>query len=381
MSIARRIMIPVRPIWRRAWSKLEARLAPVEDRTDRLEARLAPMDERTSRLESRLPEIETRLAERDAALERLDAGWRQHLPAFLNAVSSIGAFGHELGRARSEAGQVRSEAEQARSNADWARSEAEQARSDAEQAHSEAGRVRTQSDQVRAELEDVRAQLGGDIGRLWERLEFIRREIMFEMKYARDAMAVTGADAPSGNERAVVAPRILAPEKVAAARSSEAGLRINLGCGHVPLEDYINVDLRELPRVDVAADVRNLPFEDSTLREVSSAHLLEHFPQEMLRRNLLPYWRSLLEPGGVFRAIVPDGEAMLTGAAGGTYPFEDFREVLFGAQDYDGDFHFNLFTPASLAGLLNEAGFHGVEVPVRARRNGKCFEFEICARR
>ena len=51
--------------------------------------------------------------------------------------------------------------------------------------------------------------------------------------------------------------------------------------------------------------------EPGTLRELRSSHLLEHFPQEELRRRLLPYWFSLLAPGGRFTAIVPDGEAMV----------------------------------------------------------------------
>ena len=169
----------------------------------------------------------------------------------------------------------------------------------------------------------------------------------------------------------------MAIKKVAAARQS--GLKLNLGCGHIPLEGYVNVDRRELPGVDVVADVGDLPFEEGGVHEISSAHLLEHFPQEMLRRRLLPVWRALLIPGGIFRAVVPDGEAMLAGVAGGNYSFGDFREVLFGAQDYDGDFHFNLFTPDSLSGLLEEAGFKDVHVDARARRNGKCFEFEVSA--
>lgn len=77
--------------------------------------------------------------------------------------------------------------------------------------------------------------------------------------------------------------------------------------------------------------------------------------------------------------MVPDGEAMFAGLAVGTFPFEDFREVLFGGQDYEGDFHYNLFTPESLSSLLVETGFSNVRVVERGRRNGKCFEFEILA--
>ena len=45
----------------------------------------------------------------------------------------------------------------------------------------------------------------------------------------------------------------------------------------------------------------------------------------------------------------------------------------------EGDFHFNLFTPASLADMLSAAKFKNIEVVEKARRNGNCFEFEIGA--
>ncbi|MGH2967862.1 MAG: class I SAM-dependent methyltransferase [Solirubrobacteraceae bacterium] len=174
-------------------------------------------------------------------------------------------------------------------------------------------------------------------------------------------------------------PRILAPEKVEAARVSGA-LRLNVGCGHIPVPGYVNVDMRDLPGVDVLAETGALPFEPGSVDEISSAHLLEHFPQEEVRKRVLPHWAHVLKPGGRLRAVVPDGEAMLAGLAQGSYGFEDFREVLFGSQDYDGDFHYNLLTPDTLCRLVEDVGFTAVEVPVRGRRNGQCFEFELVAR-
>ena len=56
---------------------------------------------------------------------------------------------------------------------------------------------------------------------------------------------------------------------------------------------------------------------------------------------------------------------MLAALAAGTYPFEDFRTVLFGSQEMTGDFHHNLLTPNSLTDLLTEAGFVNVLVPVK----------------
>ena len=261
-------------------------------------------------------------------LKRIDAvnnSWHEHMPAFLNAMTTVGAFGQEMSKQRQDLANQR------------------------------------------AALD----QHGDSFRELWERLEFVRREIFYEMKFA---------SGPREQSTGPTATRILNQEKVENARQS-GNLRVNIGCGHVPIDGYVNVDMRDLPGVDVVADVGDLPFETGSVDEVFSSHVLEHFPEEQLRRALLPHWHNVLAPGGKLRAIVPDGEAMLAQYAEGNYPFEEFREVLFGAQEYEGDFHFNLLTPDSLRKLLTEAGFSNIEVPAKGRRNGKCYEFEIVAER
>jgi predicted SAM-dependent methyltransferase len=149
----------------------------------------------------------------------------------------------------------------------------------------------------------------------------------------------------------------------------------------LPLEGYINVDMRELPGVDVVARVDDLPFDPGSISELSSAHTLEHFPQEQLVRHLLPYWYSLLAEGGVFRATVPDIGAMMEQVRTGAISFDDFRLVAYGGQEYEGDFHHTGFTTESLGELLAGAGFTDIEVVEQARPNGTCLEFEIVARR
>lgn len=195
------------------------------------------------------------------------------------------------------------------------------------------------------------------------RLETVRSELLYELRYGRRGEA----------KQETTEKVVLSPEKL------EDAVRLNLGCGHVPLAGFVNVDMRQLPGVDIIAPIDDIPVRPGTVSEIFSSHLLEHFPQEELRRRLLPYWVSLLAPGGLFRAVVPDGEAMLAKAAEGSYPFHDFREVLFGSQDYTGDFHYNMFTPASLSDLLGEAGFDEIAIPARGRQNGRCYEFEIQA--
>ena len=59
---------------------------------------------------------------------------------------------------------------------------------------------------------------------------------------------------------------------------------------------------------------------------------------------------------------MPDAETMIREYEAGRYAYDELREVMFGGQDYDGDFHFNMFTPDSLKRLLLEAGFEDVEL-------------------
>lgn len=204
------------------------------------------------------------------------------------------------------------------------------------------------------------------------RVEFIRRELMFEMRY--------GASKATPQARGLKAKtEVLNLEKLEAARKS--GLRLNLGCGHIPLEGYVNVDRRALPGVDIVAEVDELPFGSGEVDEIFSAHLLEHFPQEELRRVLLPYFFDLLKEGGKLHAVVPDAEAMIREYSKGEYPYEKMRDVFYGAQDYDGDFHFNMFTPESLTEMLKSAGLSDVRVLNAGRKNGDCYEFEILGKK
>ena len=127
---------------------------------------------------------------------------------------------------------------------------------------------------------------------LIDRVETIRSEMLFELRYGR----ATGDPDDHQPDIEVVNP---------AALSVDGGdIRLNLGCGHIHLDGYANVDMRRLPGVDVVAPVDAVPVAPGTVAEIFSAHVLEHFPEEQLSRTLLPYWRSLLRPGGVFRAVV-----------------------------------------------------------------------------
>ena len=204
-----------------------------------------------------------------------------------------------------------------------------------------------------------------DLGR---HLDVVRREVLFELRYGR-------ADAAKGPS---VEPKVLNEEKLAAMGDE---LRLNVGSGSFSVEGYLNVDARAIDGVDVVAEVGDLPFDDRSVAEVRSSHVLEHFPEEELRRRVLPHWVAKLRPGGTLLAIVPDAVSMMEAWSKEAMTFEDLRQVTFGGQDYEGDFHFTMLSVASLTGLLVEAGLVDVEVVELGRRNGMCLEMELVARK
>ncbi len=201
------------------------------------------------------------------------------------------------------------------------------------------------------------------IAYILRRVETLRMEMMHELRYGQ---ATATAEA--------VEPRIVNPTKIKA-----GDIRLNIGAGHITPDDYVNVDMRELPGIDVVAGVDKLPFDPGSVTEIFSSHVVEHFPEQQLRRTLLPYWVGLLKPGGTFRAIVPDFDAMTHAYSKGEMTFEALREVTYGSQEYEGDFHYNGFSPASLLAMLVDSGLENAKVVAQGRPNGLCLEFEIVA--
>jgi predicted SAM-dependent methyltransferase/uncharacterized coiled-coil protein SlyX len=342
----------------------------------------------------RLPQFRVQLAQIDsvyraqldvyrAQIERLECTYREQLPAILDALSKVNARQHmidqdqqnllvsvpvalrmlrqDIGRLDGVVGALQGDASSTRQRIDGIDLAATSQR-DAFAA-------------LEADISQKQVQFSGlndYVQYLNNRIEFVRRELMFEMRYGHGT-------AENGNESLEAEARVVDADKLAKAK--ESTLRLNLGCGHVPIEGFINVDRRELPGVDVVAEANALPSELGQADEIFSSHMLEHFPQEQLRRELLPHWKSMLKKGGVLRAVVPDAEAMIREYGNGNYPYDDLREVLYGGQDYDGDFHFNMFTPEHLGRLMEEAGFESINVIEAGRLNGRCYEFEISAKR
>ncbi len=82
-------------------------------------------------------------------------------------------------------------------------------------------------------------------------------------------------------------------------------MNLHLGCGTVIRADWINLDIRDLPGVNIVRDIlRGLPFSDDVVDEIYSENFLEHIPQAEVIWVMNECWR-VLKMGGVAAHIIP----------------------------------------------------------------------------
>ena len=192
-------------------------------------------------------------------------------------------------------------------------------------------------------------------------LDNFKKEIIYEI-------IQIGLKGKDGNPLEVV---ILNPEKVKRLN------KINIGSGTDIKNDYINVDHRSLEGVDVVADVSALPFDENTIEEIFASHVVEHFTERKIEQ-ILKHWYSLLIKNGKMIIIVPNIHDMASRMVRGEISWDQFRSVALGGQDYESDYHFNLFSVDSLEGLIKRVlPDSRIKINNPSRRNGEAFEVEV----
>jgi len=79
--------------------------------------------------------------------------------------------------------------------------------------------------------------------------------------------------------------------------------KLNLGCGKKIKEGYVNLDLHQLPGVDIVADIeKTLPFENNSFDEIYTEHVLEHIEN---LNALLGELHRITKKGGIIKIFVP----------------------------------------------------------------------------
>lgn len=153
-----------------------------------------------------------------------------------------------------------------------------------------------------------------------------------------------------------------------------ADVRVRLSAAPREEAGYLEVTPFAAPGTDAIADPRRLPFLGGTLAELVCCHLLDRFPRLDARESLIPYWGSLLRPGGELRILALNWKAMAARLQRGELSLEAFQVVVAEAGGR------TLYDPATLADLLSGAGLTEVRVVADDRRHGARSEMEVVAR-
>lgn len=143
-------------------------------------------------------------------------------------------------------------------------------------------------------------------------------------------------------------------------------IRLNLGCGNILLDGFINVDLYN-PSADVEMDIAHLTYPDNYADLIYSCHTLEHFHFHD-GINVLKEWYRVLKPGGIISIETPDFLASCKKfIESDTMQQINMYSHFFAKPWVQGETHLFLYTETQLRWSLEQTGFINV-VRVPARR-------------
>lgn len=134
--------------------------------------------------------------------------------------------------------------------------------------------------------------------------------------------------------------------------------KLHLGCGHIILPGFTNIDIRDIEGIDKVSPVYPLDYKSNTFDLVYGSHLLEHFPRKQTL-NILKEWIRVLKPDGILRLSVPDINALIK-IYRQTNDISQIIGPLFGKQDYKYNYHYTIFDYKILKELMEKAGLTAV---------------------
>lgn len=133
-------------------------------------------------------------------------------------------------------------------------------------------------------------------------------------------------------------------------------MKLHVGCGSVAIPEYVNVDIRYLPNVDVVDNAEYLRhFARETITDIYACHVLEHFCRWRIPA-VMKRWFDLLQPEGRLFLSVPDFEAIVAYYTK-TKDLKSLIGLLHGGQDYAENTHYTSWDFHTLKDVLSEAGF------------------------
>lgn len=144
------------------------------------------------------------------------------------------------------------------------------------------------------------------------------------------------------------------------------GAKLDICGGRNPWKpgEFLNVDIVDLPKVDLVFDIRKrFPIDDGIIAEIFSAATLEHFREHDNLHILREFFR-VLQPKGILHVLTPDLEAIAKGILEGEN-LAIINQHLFGRYKGDGtedyDLHRWMYPAKNMINVLRATGFTEVE--------------------
>lgn len=141
---------------------------------------------------------------------------------------------------------------------------------------------------------------------------------------------------------------------------------LNVGCGERTFKEYppghkcINVDERDLSNVDKVMDVRKLEFPDKDFDYILGSDIIEHFKISETK-NILREWKRVLKVGGIIEFRMPNLRAICKKYIDGVNDTKMTSWLIFGGQEYSGNFHFTGFDREWFRSIIESLGFKEIE--------------------
>lgn len=136
-------------------------------------------------------------------------------------------------------------------------------------------------------------------------------------------------------------------------------MKLHVGCGNVILPGWTNLDIEELPGVDIVDDITTLTkIPDNSCDIIYASHVLEHVGRNEFE-DVIRIWNKKLKKNGTLRIAVPDFEKIIIWYQRTKYII-DIVGLVSGGQKTKYDYHKMIYDKKSLTEILLKMGFNDI---------------------
>ncbi len=141
-------------------------------------------------------------------------------------------------------------------------------------------------------------------------------------------------------------------------KNKDGKILIHIGCGDIKDSCFVNIDARPMEHIHyVTKNVDNLSFLPSkSVDLLYMCHVMEHFDRAKSVMVTKECFR-VLKHGGILRISVPDFDRIVDIYLDNNRNMKAIIAPLFGGQDYEFNYHYNMFNRESLGELFKQCGF------------------------